>query len=107
MSELDALYARLLQLGFIVMKLAADRQDHEWLEAEMAMLHNVPSLLVEPNAKRHEYYWRQERQAYINWVNAPGREEAKSRMLTFYEPIWRDMEPLLADMLQPQETTTG
>ena len=100
MDDLDALYAKLLSLGFVVLKQAAHSRNREWLEAELEMLHNVPSLLGEDNVERHRYYWFSERQHYIDWASAPGRDEAKSRMLTFYEPIWRKMEPLVVDMVQ-------
>ena len=105
MNDLDALYAKLLSLGFVVMKQAVARGDREWLDAELEMLHNVPSLLSEENYTRHQYYWHQERQHYIDWVSAPGREEAKSRMLTFYEPIWQEMEPLLTELFDSHEST--
>jgi hypothetical protein len=100
MNELDALYARLMQVGLIVLKEAAHAGDREWLAAELEMLHNVPSLMGEEKIERHRYFWFSERQAYIDWASAPGRDRAKSRMLTFYAPIWQDMEPLIAEMLQ-------
>ena len=69
----------------------------------MEMLHNVPSLLGEENVERHRYYWFSERQHFIDWVSASGRDEAKSRMRTFYEPIWREMEPLVCDLIALSE----
>jgi hypothetical protein len=98
MSELDPLYARLLQLGFVIMKSAAQQKNHDWIDAELEMLHNVPSLIGEPNVHRHQYYWTQERQRYIEWNSKSGCEEAKSRMRTYYEPIWQEMEPLIAEL---------
>ena len=100
MDELDTLYAQLLSLGFVVLKQAVHSGKRDWVEAELEMLHNVPSLLGEDNVERHRYYWFIERQQYVDWVSAPGRDEAKSRMLTYYEPIWREMEPLIADLVQ-------
>ena len=107
MTELDVLYARLLHLGFIVLKEAAHSGDREWLEAELEMLHNVPSLLGEENFERHRYFWFSERQAYIDWTSKSGRDHAKSRMLTFYAPIWQDMEPLIVEMLQLHGAVKG
>jgi hypothetical protein len=101
MNDLDALYARLLHLGFSILKEAAHAGDREWLNAELEMLHNVPSLLGVENIERHRYFWFSERQVYIDWASVPGRDRAKSRMLTFYAPIWQEMEPLIAEMLQP------
>ena len=98
MTELDSLYARLLTVGFIVLKQAALRQDQSWLKAELEMLHNVPSLIGEENAARHQYYWNQERPAYVDWVLTSGDNEAKSRMMTYYEPIWRELESVVAEL---------
>lgn len=98
MAELDALYARLLSLGFVVLKQAARSGKRDWLEAELEMLHNVPSLLGEENVQRHQYYWFSERTHYIDWVSRFGDDEVKSRMRTYYEPIWEEMEPLVAEL---------
>ena len=95
MDELDLLYARLLTVGFVVMRQAVECTDREWVDAELELLHNVPSLIGERNVERHKYFWFQERTHHVQWVSAPGREEAKSRMLTYYKPLWDEMEPLL------------
>lgn len=95
MAKLDALYTHLLAVGFVVMRQAAESKSRDWLDAEFELLHNVPSLIGETNAERHRYFWYKERPHHIEWVSAPGREEAKSRMLTYYKPIWDEMEPLI------------
>lgn len=106
MANLDLLYARFLQVGFIVMKQAVESANRDWIDAELELLHNVPSLVGEGNAERHRYFWLQERTHHIDWVSAPGREEAKSRMLTYYKPIWDEMEPLVTRLLgQPGHRT--
>ncbi len=92
MSTLDALYRELLKLGFVVMRQASEAGDLEWLAAEIELLHNVPSLIEEKNPERHEYFWQQERKVYLEWVLAPGRELQRSRMATYYEPVWEEME---------------
>jgi hypothetical protein len=99
MGELDRLYARLLQVGFIVMRQAIESDRRDWIDAELELLHNVPSLVGEANAERHRYFWLQERRHHIEWVAAPGREEARSRMLTYYQPIWDEMEPLVTRLI--------
>jgi hypothetical protein len=99
MRELDAFYAHLLTVGFVVMKQAAESGDPEWLDSEFELLHNIPSLIGEGNAERHKYFWLQERPHYIQWVSTSGREEAKSRMLTYYQPIWAEMEPVVSRLL--------
>lgn len=96
MSELDLLYVRFLQVGFLLLRQAVDSGDQDWVRAEVTLLHNIPSLIGEQNVARHEYFWNGERTLYLDWSSAHGTEEAKSRMRTFYEPIWRAMEHLIA-----------
>lgn len=95
MSRLDGFYARTLQVGILVLRQAVESGNREWIDAELELLHNVPSLLGEDNKRRHQYFWDKERTSYIEWVSAPGREEAKSRMRTYYEPIWNEMEAVM------------
>ena len=95
MGKLDFLYAHLLTVGFVVMRQAAESASRDWSDAEFELLHNVPSLIGEANAERHRYFWTKERTHYIQWVSEPGRDHAKSRMMTYYKPIWDEMEPLV------------
>jgi len=92
MTTRDRLYRHLLTAGFLVLRQASDAGDAAWVAAEIELLHNVPSLIGEMNPERHEYFWQQERTAYLEWVNAPGRDLQRSRMATYYEPIWKEME---------------
>lgn len=98
MGELDLLYAQFLTVGFVIMRQAVEAEDRDWIDAELDLLHNVPSLIGELNANRHRYFWFKERPQYIEWASAPGREEAKSRMLTYYGPIWDQIEPLVTQL---------
>jgi hypothetical protein len=106
MDELDPLYARLLTVGFIVMRQAVESADRDWIDAELELLHNVPSLIGEGNLERHKYFWLQERTNHVQWVSAPGRETAKSRMLTYYKPVWDEMEPLFTRLISQQAIST-
>jgi hypothetical protein len=99
MDDLDSLYAHFLTLGFVVMRQAAESANQEWLNAEVELLHNIPSLIGEANAERHKYFWSKERTHYMEWVSAPGREAPKSRMLTYYKPIWHEMEPFMKQLI--------
>jgi hypothetical protein len=101
MDERDILYARFLQVGFIVLNQAVDSGDQDWIRAEIELLHNVPGLLQESNLERHHYFWNQERTHYIDWVQAHGSEEARSRMRTYYAPIWDELEPHITQRHQP------
>jgi len=98
MGELDLLYAQFLSVGFVVMRQAVETENRDWIDAELELLHNVPSLIGEANARRHRYFWFKERGHYIEWVSTPGREQAMSRMLTYYKPIWDEIEPLVTQL---------
>lgn len=102
MVELDLLYAQFLTVGFVVMRQAIESADRDWMDAELELLHNVPSLIGEGNVERHRYFWFQERTHHVQWVSAPGREVAKSRMLTYYQPLWDEMEPVVTRLLAPR-----
>ena len=65
METLDDLYCQLLKVGFVVLRQAVDANDNDWLSVELELLHNVPSLIGETNSNRHEYFWFQERKAYL------------------------------------------
>jgi hypothetical protein len=108
MSKLDLLYAQVLHVGFTVLRQAVESGSREWVDAEIELLHNVPSLIGEANKERHRYFWFKERTHYVGWVSAPGRERAGSGMLTFYEPVWSEMEPLIQQLLdRPKSSATG
>ena len=95
MERLQELYVRLLGAGFVVLRQAVDASDLEWAAKEIELLHNVPSLLNEPNLERHRYFWFAERRHYLDWLSLPGQERPRSRMKIYYEPIWQEMEPIL------------
>lgn len=88
MTELDDHYKMLLSAGFIVLREALDSGIADWANAEIEMLHNVPSLIGEPNVLRHRYYWEKERTTYVERINGSGNERAQSRMAVFYVPLW-------------------
>ncbi|MBW3596788.1 MAG: hypothetical protein KY475_05870 [Planctomycetes bacterium] len=100
MGDLDYAYAQLLQRGFLVLRQAVDSGDQDWVRAEVAFLHNVPSLIGEENVERHRYFWNEERRHYLDWIASQGSEAVRSRMRTYYEPLWSEMEPLVLERLQ-------
>ena len=99
MESLDPFYVQMLRVGFVVLRQAVDARDERWVQAEIELLHNIPSLIDESNVLRHRYFWTKERPAYVEWVSAAGRQFQRSRMRTYYEPIWREMEPVLAGLM--------
>ncbi|WP_435009058.1 hypothetical protein P12x_000308 [Tundrisphaera lichenicola] len=98
-ESLDAFYLQMLTVGLLVLRQAADEDDTPWIRAEVEFLHNIPSLIGETNLHRHRYFWSKERPHYIQWVSASGREAPRSRMRTFYEPIWQEMEPVISTLI--------
>ena len=98
MDSLNRLYATLLARGLVLLREAIRSHDEQRAEAEVQFLHNVPTLLDEPNIERHRYFWNVERVAYIEWASKPGHELAAKRVGTYYEPLWQEMEPLLRDL---------
>lgn len=94
MNERDHVYAQILQFGFVVLNQALESGDSEWVRAEVEMLHNIPSLIGDDGVERHLYFWNEERRHYIDWVESQGSVEARSRMRTYYEPLWSKLESL-------------
>lgn len=105
MTPLALLYAQFLDLGFILLRLAIESGNRDWINAELELLHNVPSLLAEKKKGRHRHFWDNERSKYIKWVTETGTDEAKSRMRTYYQPIWNEMEPLILQMLAREDSS--
>jgi len=95
MNDLDCCYARHLEVGLILVRQALDSGDLIWLSVELELIHNIPSLLGEQNSGRHKYFWSQERALYINWMSTFGSDHQLSRMRTFYEPIWDELQSLI------------
>lgn len=95
MTDLDRLYALQLQVGFIVLRHAIESGDQVWVDAELELLHNIPSLLGEPNRRRHIYFWKEEIGHYLEWMLNHGSDEARSQMKTFYESIWSEHDSLI------------
>jgi len=95
LASLNAFYGEFLSHGFLVLKQAIHAGDMEWVTAEIELLHNVPSLLNEPNIERHRYFWHAERQTYLNWLTYAGKEFPLSRMQIYYQPLWSEVEPIM------------
>jgi hypothetical protein len=85
----------MLERGLIILRGRIWSKDLEWAEAEADLLHNIPSLLNESNVNRHKSWWSVERELYIEKLDRLGREEANSKMKTYYAPIWAEMQPIM------------
>ena len=102
MDELNALYRRLLQFGLLSLRQAIYAGNLDWAKLEVEMLHNLPTLIGEANTERHRCYWFIERDIYVQRILALAGSEPASRMRTYYEPIWDEMEPLLSGLFQSE-----
>lgn len=98
MDELGRLYTKLLEFGLLFARQALDAREFDWARAQIDLLHNIPSLLNEPNWRRHEYFWNCERTHYLEWLATHGTDMAKSQMRTYFLPIWNEMEPIIAQL---------
>lgn len=98
-AALDRLYAQLLQVGLVVLRQAAEDGDNKYVLAELELLHNVPSLIGEENVERHRFFWEQEIPQYLERLTSRGDKLARSRMRTYYEPLWDEMTPLMRNLL--------
>lgn len=101
MESLNSLYLQMLELGLSQVKHALWARDYAWAEAQVELLHNVPSLIGESNIERHRYFWEAERPHYLAWLARSGSAEAKAKTTTYYESIWAEMEPLMVELLRP------
>lgn len=97
MKDLDECYIQLLHFGFIVMRQAQSESDLDWLESEIDFLHNVPDLIGEQGSERHDYFWNAERDIYIGKTKRSGNELRLSRMKTYYEPVFNEMERIRSE----------
>jgi len=104
MDELNSLYIQMLHVGMFVLRQALSEDDKAWADAEVELLHNVPSLINEPDPSQHLYFWEATRAHHADWALVPGREHAKSRMATYYQPLWNQMEPLIREMNEQAST---
>jgi hypothetical protein len=107
MEEVDEFYRRLLHYGLLVLRQAIYEQDSAWAKLEIELLHNLPSLISEPNIERHRYFWFVERDLYLEKIAALGIEKATSRMKTYYEPILNEMEPVMLRILRSADESNG
>lgn len=103
MDRLNGFYAWLLKFGLLALREAIDLKDLEWAKVETEFLHNIPSLIAEQNVNRHRYFWETERELYIEWVKGCGRKRVQSRLRTYYEPVWREMEPILLELFSSNQ----
>ncbi|MCA9118990.1 MAG: hypothetical protein H6822_16885 [Planctomycetaceae bacterium] len=100
MNALDQLYLRLLQVGFLTIRYAQRRDELPWARVEVQFLHNIPTLIGEPNGLRHRCFWDIERANYLDQLLQLGRPEAVERMEKYYQPLFEEMQPLMCHLME-------
>jgi hypothetical protein len=92
MSERDRVYLQILTYGLIGLRAAARNGESDYCAVEAEHLHNLPSLVGEPNELRHEYYYEKERTLYLERVDRSITGVEVTLML--FERLWAELEAL-------------
>ena len=101
MTERDEAYVRILtwgllqirSTGFIHMRAAGVSNNAEYFAVEADHLHNIPSLIEEPNEHRHAYYLEAEVAGYLEHVDRS--IDGVESTIQFYEQHWETLRRLL------------
>jgi hypothetical protein len=82
-------YIEILNWGLLAIRdYAAHHGNAELAELEADHIHNLPSLLNEPNEARHHYYIYQERQYYLDRLMVQTHPQYRDRVLRWYKGPW-------------------
>ena len=92
MSDRDRVYVQILHYGLIGLKNAAYGGEAAYWEIESDHLHNLPSLVGEPNEHRHDYYFDTERSYYLERVQHCKQDTRFT--LARYKELWEQLEAL-------------
>jgi hypothetical protein len=85
----DKAYLTLLQFGLLFARECAQEGQLELCHIEADHLHNLPSLVGETNAHRHEYYIVHERGLYLERLRERGATEYQERAGRYYAEPWQ------------------
>ena len=84
----DRAYLDLLHHGLVLLRNFAHAGQVELCRIEADHLHNIPTLLDEPNEHRHEYYIRGERGLYLQRLREIGATEYVEQVAIWYSGPW-------------------
>jgi hypothetical protein len=91
MNERDRIYVQILHFGLLALRNGSSNGNLRYCQIEAEHLHNVPSLIGEPNDRRHDYYLDVEKPSYLEQVeglSVPAMEFTLSR----YAELWPQLE---------------
>jgi hypothetical protein len=89
MNNRQQAYLDLLTHGLAAIINLARRGEVELCEVEAEHLHNLPSLVDEPNEHRHRYYIEQERGRYLERLKKLAAREHLEFMVIWYTQPWQ------------------
>ncbi|MEO0588901.1 MAG: hypothetical protein AAF078_14835, partial [Planctomycetota bacterium] len=73
--------------GYLFARDAASAGDVSAVRDMTEFLHNLPSLINDPNPKRHAYFWSAERSLYLDRVGKSGDDYHLSYVRNRLDPI--------------------
>src|SRR5687767_8441487 len=82
-------YLDLLHRGLLLLRNFAEAINAELCQVEADHLHNIPTLVHEDNERRHEYYIRVERGAYLQRLRELGNVEYLEQVGIWYSESWQ------------------
>ena len=90
----DEVYRDILGFGLLHVRNAAYSGDAHTCEIEADHLHNLPSLIGEPNELRHRYYYDNERTLYLERMAVQDSSAAERARFTLarYHDLWAELE---------------
>jgi hypothetical protein len=93
---LDPLYWTILERGIVGIRDASDQGDLSRCRAEAEHIHNILSLIGEPDIHRHLHYATHERETYVEWVLSTDRKELRNHARLAFGRVWQQMDVVLA-----------
>jgi hypothetical protein len=92
LTDRDRVYIQNLHVGLMALHNVANAGDVEYWQIESDHLHNLPSLIGEPNEHRHDYYFNGERTLYLERVK--DTNHFTKFTLARYAELWAQLENL-------------
>ena len=90
-------YEEILSLGLLAIRESACGGNVKLCEIEAEHIHNLPSLLHEPNEARHHYYIDSERSWYLRKLKEHANADYAAQRLRLYSDPWKILATLAAD----------
>jgi len=85
----DKAYLTLLHCGLVTLRNIAHSGEIDFCRIEAEHLHEIPTLVGEPNERRHEYYLRGTRGLYLQSLRELGAGEYMENANIWYSEPWR------------------